>query len=399
MGRGRQGYRGLSYLVAVMSVIALVAGCAADARGPGAAIRRQPLLAMITPKIVVPIMDGAVNVAVVDPVRVRVDDGLLTEVSLLTPDGKPVPGRITPDGRSWQADEQLGFGRTYRLRATAIGIGGAGTKVMSFTTMQPANRTHPWLLPGENEVVGIGQPVAVQFDEDVPDRHAVQDAIKVTTTPPVEGAFYWVNRREVRWRPEHFWMPGTRITVDVNTYGHDLGRGLIADSDIHSNFTIGDPMVFTADDNSKTVTVEHNGQVVRTMPTSMGKASSPTNNGIYIISDRFDHMIMDSSTFGVAATAPGGYRSRVDWATRMSYSGIFMHSAPWSVGQQGYVNTSHGCLNLSPADARWVYQNAKRGDIAIVKNTVGSTLSGVDGLGDWNVPWPVWKAGNADAGH
>lgn len=396
MGRGRQN-RGLSYLVAVMSVVALGAGCAA--RGPGTGIERQSLLAMIMPKVVVPVGDGAVNVPVADPLRVRVDDGLLTDVSLLTPDGKPVPGRITPDGRSWQADEQLGFGRTYRLRATAIGIGGAGTKALSFTTMQPANRTHPWLLPGENEVVGIGQPVAVQFDEDIPDRHAVQNAIKVTTTPPVEGAFYWVNKREVRWRPEHFWMRGTRITVDVNAYGHDLGRGLIADSDIHSNFTIGDPMVFTADDNTKMVTVEHNGQVVRTMPTSMGKASSPTNNGVYIISDRFDHMIMDSSTFGLAATAPGGYRSRVDWATRMSYSGIFMHSAPWSVGQQGYVNTSHGCLNLSPSDARWVYQNAKRGDIAIVKNTVGSTLSGVDGLGDWNIPWPEWKAGNVDAGH
>ncbi|MFF3570192.1 Ig-like domain-containing protein [Nocardia jiangxiensis] len=399
MRTGRQSIRGLSYLVVVMSAVALVAGCAAHARGPGSAIERQPLLAMITPKIVAPADDGAVNVPVTDPVRVRVDDGLLTDVALTTPEGNPVPGRIAPDGLSWQADEQLGFGRTYRLRATAIGIGGASTKTVSFTTMQPAKRTHPWLLPGENEVVGIGQPVAVQFDEDIPDRHAVQNAIQVTTTPPVEGAFYWVNKREVRWRPEHFWAPGSHITIAVNTYGHDLGRGLIGDSDIHSNFTVGDPMFFTADDNTKMVTVEHNGRVVRTMPTSMGKASSPTNNGIYIISDRFDHMIMDSTTFGLAATAPGGYRSRVDWATRMSYSGIFMHSAPWSVGQQGYSNTSHGCLNLSPADAHWVYENAKRGDIAIVKNTVGSTLSGVDGLGDWNVPWPEWKAGNADADH
>nr|WP_281182543.1 Ig-like domain-containing protein [Nocardia miyunensis] len=379
-------------------VVALVAGCAANARGPGAAIERRPMLDMITPKIVAPVADGAVNVPVADPVRVRVDDGVLTGISLLNPEGRPVPGRIAPDGRSWQADEQLGFGRTYRLRATAIGIGGGATRTASFTTMQPRKRTHPWLLPGENEVVGIGQPVAVQFDEDIPDRHAVQNAIEVTTTPPVEGAFYWVNKREVRWRPEHFWAPGTRIGVNVNTYGRDLG-GLIGDSDIHSRFTIGDPMVFTADDNTKMVTVEHNGRVVRTMPTSMGKASSPTNNGIYIISDRFDHMIMDSATFGLAASAPGGYRSRVDWATRMSYSGIFMHSAPWSVGQQGYSNTSHGCLNLSPANARWVYENAKRGDIAIVKNTVGSTLSGVDGLGDWNVPWPEWKAGNVDANH
>ncbi|NLE78002.1 MAG: L,D-transpeptidase, partial [Rhodococcus sp.] len=91
-----------------------------------------------------------------------------------------------------------------------------------------------------------------------------------------------------------------------------------------------------------------------------------------------------------------GYKTPVEWATRMSYSGIFFHSAPWSVGQQGYTNVSHGCLNLSPANAKWVFDNTKRGDLVIVQNTVGGTLSGVDGLGDWNVPWEVWKAGNAD---
>jgi lipoprotein-anchoring transpeptidase ErfK/SrfK len=354
---------------------------------------------MLLPKVVAPVADGAVGVPVADLLRVGVDDGRLTDVALINPDGAPVAGQIAPDGRSWQAGEKLGFGRTYRLRARAIGVGGATSSTVSFTTMELGNRTHPWLLPGENEVVGIGQPVAVQFDENVPDRRAVQDAIRVSTVPPVEGAFYWVNPREVRWRPEHFWAPGTRITVDVDTYGRDLGAGLFGDSDIHSGFTIGGPTIFTADDNTKMVTVEQNGQVVRSMPTSMGKNSSPTQNGIYIISDRFDHMIMDSSTYGVPSSSPGGYRSRVDYATRMSYSGIFMHSAPWSVWAQGSVNTSHGCLNLSPADAVWVYENAKRGDIAIVKNTVGGTLSGFDGLGDWNVPWPQWKAGNTDINH
>ena len=79
----------------------------------------------------------------------------------------------------------------------------------------------------------------------------------------------------------------------------------------------------------------------------------------------------------------------------MSYSGIFFHSAPWSVWAQGNTNTSHGCLNLSPDDALWVMQNTLRGDPVIVKNTAGGTLSGTDGLGDWNVPWEVWSKGNA----
>ena len=37
----------------------------------------------------------------------------------------------------------------------------------------------------------------------------------------------------------------------------------------------------------------------------------------------------------------------------------------------------------------------KRGDIVEVLNTTGPTLSGTDGLGDWNIPWDTWKAGNA----
>ncbi len=368
---------------------------ATDASVP---IDRNPITELIKPKLLAPVKDGDVGVSPAAPMTFQVEDGKFTNVSLLTPEQKPVSGTLAADGRSWATTEPLGYGRTYQLVAEAVGLGGATTSTMSFTTTSPDNKTKPYLIPGEGEVVGIGQPVAIQFDENIPDRKAAQEAIKITTEPAVEGAFYWVNNREVRWRPEHFWAPGTKVTIDVNVYGKDLGDGLYGADDIHSNFTIGDAVIFTADDATKQVTVEKNGQVIRTMPTSMGKDSTPTDNGIYIVADKHREIIMDSSTYGVAVNSPDGYRTPVDFATRISYSGIFFHSAPWSVGQQGYSNTSHGCLNLSPENARWVFENAKRGDITIVKNTVGGTLSGVDGLGDWNIPWSEWKAGNADVG-
>ncbi len=368
---------------------------ATDASVP---IDRNPITELIKPKLLAPVKDGDVGVSPAAPMTFQVEDGKFTNVSLLTPEQKPVSGTLAADGRSWATTEPLGYGRTYKLVAEAVGLGGATTSTMSFTTTSPDNKTKPYLIPGEGEVVGIGQPVAIQFDENIPDRKAAQEAIKITTEPAVEGAFYWVNNREVRWRPEHFWAPGTKVTIDVNVYGKDLGDGLYGADDIHSNFTIGDAVIFTADDATKQVTVEKNGQVIRTMPTSMGKDSTPTDNGIYIVADKHREIIMDSSTYGVAVNSPDGYRTPVDFATRISYSGIFFHSAPWSVGQQGYSNTSHGCLNLSPENARWVFENAKRGDITIVKNTVGGTLSGVDGLGDWNIPWSEWKAGNADIG-
>lgn len=384
----------------VLSVVALaLVGCSSGGSGQksSVAIDSNPISELMKPKLISPVKDGDKGVAPGE-LNLKVEDGKFTAVVLSSPDGKQVPGQLAADGRSWKLAEQLGFGRTYKLAVEAIGLGGAATSVMSFTTISPNNRTHPYLLPAENEVVGIGQPVAVQFDENIPDRMAAQNAIKITTTPAVEGAFYWVNNREVRWRPQNFWAPGTKVDIAVNAYGHDLGGGLVGDSDLHSSFTIGDATVFTSDDNTKIVTVERNGQVIKTMPTSMGKDSTPTDNGVYIVGDKFDRIIMDSSTYGVAVNSPNGYKTPVDWATRISYSGIFFHSAPWSVGAQGYSNTSHGCLNLSPADARWVYENVKRGDITIVKNTVGGTLSGVDGLGDWNIPWEQWKVGNADRG-
>lgn len=400
MGKTRGRHRSLRTIVpvALLAVFALGASACSAAEGAGVevAIDRNPITELIKPKLVSAIKDGQVGVSPGMPMAFQVEDGKFTEVSLMNKEGRPVAGQLAADGRSWATSEVLGYGKTYKLTASAVGLGGVNSTTLSFTTSSPNSQTKPYLLPGEGEVVGIGQPVAIQFDENIPDRRAAQEAIKITTEPAVEGAFYWVNNREVRWRPEHFWAPGTKVTIDVNVYGKDLGKGLYGQDNIHSFFTIGDAQIFTADDNTHQVTVERNGEVIMTMPTSMGKDSTPTDNGIYIVSDRHEKIIMDSSTYGVSVNSPDGYRTPVDYATRISYSGIFFHSAPWSVGQQGYSNASHGCLNLSPANARWVYENAKRGDITIVKNTVGGTLSGVDGLGDWNIPWPEWKAGNAD---
>lgn len=385
-------------VVGTVIMVAVLTGCGMLGSKPVTTrIEPKPALNLIQPHVLTPIHDGDTAVSPGDPFQLRVDDGKLTDVALVTDGGDPVVGTLAPDGRSWQVNDPLGFGTTYHLQAEAVGLGGKTATNMSFTTLTPRLRTHPSLQPHDNEVVGIGQPVAVQFDEEIPDRRAVQDAIKVTTTPPVEGAFYWVNEREVRWRPEHFWAAGTHVTINMQGYGRDFGNGVYGDSDLHSSFSVGEATIFTADDNTKNVVVERDGQVIRSMATSMGKSSTPTENGVYILGDRFTQIIMDSSTYGVPVNSEAGYRTPVDWATRMSYSGVFMHSAPWSVGAQGAYNTSHGCLNLSPDDARWVYENAKRGDIAIVKNTQGGQLSGTDGLGDWNVPWPEWKTGNADS--
>lgn len=377
--------------------MAFVTGCsAASATGADdVPIASNPLAALIKPHVTSSVLDEPVGFSPIDPVTVDVENGKLDSVTLLNPSGEPVAGEMSSDGTSWVNSEPLGYNREYTLETVAYGLGGSASSVSSFTTSSPANLTQPYVMPGEGSVVGIGQPVAVQFDENIPDRLAAEEAITIVTNPPVEGAFYWVNNREVRWRPENYWQPGTTVEIDVDVYGKDLGAGLYGQSDISSSFTIGDSVVISVDDYTKQVVVNRNGVDVITMPVSMGKNDTPTPNGVYTIGERHDNLIMDSSTYGVAVDSAQGYRTPVDWAVRMSYSGIFFHSAPWSLGDQGYRNVSHGCLNLSPANAKWIFDNTKRGDIVVVRNTVGGTLSGVDGLGDWNIPWSTWKAGNA----
>ena len=385
--------------VALVSAVAFgVSSCSGNSAPPPVEViadKGTPFGDLLVPKLTSSVTDGAVGVPVDVPVTVSAEDGVLGAVTMVNEEGTPVDGKLSPDGLSWSTTEPLGYNKRYTLNARSLGLGGVTSRQMTFQTHSPENLTMPYVLPNDGEAVGIGQPVAIRFDENIPNRLAAQKAITVTTTPPVEGAFYWLSNREVRWRPANYWKPGTTVDVAVNTYGVDLGDGLFGQDSVTTHFTIGDEVIATVDDDTKTLTVKRNGEVIKTMPISMGKNSTPTNNGTFIVGDRFSHMIMDSSTYGVPSNSPNGYRTEVDWATQISYSGIFVHAAPWSVGSQGYSNVSHGCVNVSTSNGRWFYDNTKRGDVVQIVNTVGSTLPGTDGLGDWNIPWAQWQAGNA----
>jgi lipoprotein-anchoring transpeptidase ErfK/SrfK len=395
----QRGRRLLAVLMVPLAVLG-AASCSGSGSAPAPKAimdKATPFDDLLVPKLSASVTDGAVGVAVDSPVTVNADDGVLASVEMVNENGGTVDGQLSPDGVHWATTERLGYNRMYTLTAKARGLGGVATRQLTFQTHSPHNLTMPYAMPHDGEVVGIGEPVAIQFDEAIANREAAEKAIVVTTDPPVEGAFYWLNKREVRWRPEHFWKPGTNVNIAVNTYGVDLGDGVFGEDNVRSHFTVGDEVIATADDNTKLVTVRVNGDVVKAMPTSMGKDSTPTASGTYILGVRFAHMIMDSSTYGVPVNSPNGYRTEVNFATQMSYSGVFVHSAPWSVGAQGHTNTSHGCLNVSPSNAQWFFEHTKRGDIVQVLNTIGPPLSGTEGLGDWNIPWDQWHAGNAKA--
>lgn len=343
---------------------------------------------------VISVDDGDEDVDPSESVIVKSMGDGLSKVTMTNEEGYEVESELSDDGRSWTTAETLGYNRTYTIKATDKN---GETATASFSTATPAATTNVALSPLADSVVGVGQTIGFRFGSPVKDRQAAQDAITVTTSPKVEGGFYWLNNSELRWRPAEYWEPGTEVTVEADIYGKDLGGGVWGETDNATNFTIGDKVEAVADDATKTMSVYKNGELLRTMPVSFGRDTSEwaTPNGTYIIGDRNESMIMDSTTFGLGYEE-GGYRTPVQYATQMSYSGIYVHAAPWSVGAQGSYNTSHGCINVSTENAQWFQETVKRGDIVTVKNTIGETLSGYDGLGDWNIPWSEWSKGNAD---
>jgi len=339
--------------------------------------------------------DQSTGVSPIEPVRVRAAEGRLTEVAMTNPEGRLVKGELGADGLSWTSGVPLGYGRRYRIVATGDGPDGKqSTVTSSFTTLQPRTLTFASMNPLNGQVVGVGQPIAVYFDEPIGNKELAERSIGITTTPKVGGAFYWFSDREVHWRPQEFWRAGTKVVADIRIYGRDLGNGVYGQEDRRISFSIGDAVVAEADGASHQMIVKINGVVARQMQVSLGKPAAPSSDGVHVVTEHHPKKIMDSSTYGVPVDSPEGYRTEVEWAVRISNGGEFVHSAPWSVRDQGHRNVSHGCVNASPENAKWFFDTVKKGDVVIIRNSGGSQLRAWDGFGDWQVPWSQWQAGN-----
>lgn len=384
--------------LAVLLVTSCTSSSATSEQDDGAAQRetsstrpappKKPIQLSITPG------DKAAGVEPGAPVTIAAVDGKVTQVSLVNQAGEPVAGQLSPDGTTWQTTQPLGFAKTYTATATGEGTDGKPATVTSvFTTATPRLKADLSMNPLDGQTVGVGQPLAFYFDAPVVNKVAAQQAIQIQTTPAVEGAFYWFDDTEVHWRPREYWAPGTKVTINAAIFGRDFGNGIYGNDSRTANITIGDAVVAVADGATHQMTVTVNGAVARTIPISMGKPGHETPAGTYVVMSEHTNYTMDSSTYGVPTDAAEGYRTTVSVATRMSNSGIFYHSAPWSVGDQGRRNVSHGCLNMTTENARWLQSISNKGDVITVQNSGGQTLEPWDGLGDWQIPWDQWTTG------
>ncbi|MCZ9293510.1 L,D-transpeptidase [Corynebacterium meitnerae] len=338
------------------------------------------------------VKDGSEDVEPGIPVTVNTPAGLDT-VTMTNESGKEVEATFNEDRTEWTTTEPLGYGKTYTVKAmTKLGT----ASIATFTTVSPRLQLAASISPTQGSEVGVAQAIAFYLDVSPEDRQAVQDAITIETSNNTLGAFYWVESNQLIWRPKEYWTPGTEVTVKADLYGKDFGNGIYGQQDSETNFTIGEEVLTKVDNSTKTLTVYRNGEEVKSFAIALGRDNSyDTPNGTYVVGDKHDSLVMDSRTYGLSLEA-GGYVTPVNYATQLSWSGIYVHSAPWATWAMGQTNVSHGCINATPADAQWYMNTVKRGDPVEIVNTKGDTLPGTDGLGYWNIDWETIKAGNAD---
>jgi lipoprotein-anchoring transpeptidase ErfK/SrfK len=342
--------------------------------------------------------DLAVDVPPNAAVTVRASSGTVRAVALVDAKGDKVQMQAGPDG-AWATSELLHPSSVYTFTVAATGPDGMATSTRStFTTLKPKVSATYTLIPSSG-TVGVGMPVIVRFDSDVAtkaQKAEVEKRVKVTTVPAQLGAWGWLDDRQLMWRPQNYWLAGTKVTVSTPLHGLQTGDNKWVTDDGGASFTVGPSMVSSVDMNAHTLTVRRNGAVIRTFPVSTGKPgpTTETRSGVKIIIERDAVMVMDSATVGIPKSDPNYYKITTNWNLRLTWTGEFIHSAPWSVSSQGSQNVSHGCTNMSPAAAEWMFTNSNVGDVVTFTGS-SRVFKATDGIGVWVYDFAGWKARSA----
>jgi len=342
--------------------------------------------------------DRATDVLPNTPVTVTASVGKVRTVKVTDDQGKELAGSIDAAG-NWTSSRFMKPSATYTVEVSAEGPDGtASTQQAQFTTLKPGV-TATYGINYSGMTVGVGMPVAIQFDTAVQTkemRAQVERLATVTTEPAVEGSWGWLDNRQLMWRPKDFWVPGTKVTVSAPLAGVQTGDTKWVGKDESGGFTIGDAMISHVDVPGHTMTVTRNGQVIRTIPVSNGRPGpeTETRSGTKVIIERQSEITMDSATVGIPEGSPGYYKVETKWNLRVTWTGEFLHSAPWSVDAQGTSNVSHGCTNMAPDNAEWMFNNSRAGDVVQVTGS-GRTFQPTEGIGVWQYSFEDWKRQSA----
>lgn len=409
-GRARRAGVALTAVLTWAGLLAGAAGCSGDGgSGLDGLLDKPPAsedTIRVTPR------DGTREVRPGQALRVRVPDGRLESVRVVkSQDAREaeVPGRISADGRSWRpADDRLALAARYTVDAVAVDGGGRrSARHTTFTTHVPEERFVGYVTPEDRSTVGTGMIVSLEFSREIENRAAVERAVRVSAEPAVEVRPHWFGTSRLDFRPEHYWKPGTRVTVSLRLRDVEGAPGVYGLQYRTFSFSVGRHQVSLVDAADHTMQVRREGELLATVPITAGAPRTTTYNGKMVVTEMLELTRMNGATVGFRKkNGKGEYDiPDVPHAMRLTQSGTFIHGNYWydkgnpPFGREG---TSHGCVGLADVrgaqgdtPAKWLYDNSLVGDVVIVKNSPDKTVAPDNGLNGWNLAWSEWIAGSA----
>jgi lipoprotein-anchoring transpeptidase ErfK/SrfK len=402
-GAGRRPWR-IVVAALVAGALLVTAGCSGDkspswkggsqAGGTSPAQSPSPQPTLSTVAVTQPGAD-AKDVVASTEVKYTSEDPANTTVVVKDAAGNEIDGTLDKDSKTWRPADALQYATTYTVTVNGTASGGkGGTTTSTFTTMaKPSKLVRITSFLGDGQLVGVGMPLIVRFGRSIPakSRGTVERRMIVTATPAQVGAWSWISPTEVHYRPKVYWRAGSKVAYKLNLAGVPMGDGWYGRSDLSVDLKIGRSLVMTVSNQTKRMTVRENGKVIQTIPVSLGKPSTPSSSGTMVVMEKSRHTVFDT----MAELGPvKGYRIDIDFAQRITWSGQFIHAAPWSEGKQGKVNVSHGCVNVSEKMGAWLFARTMMGDPITVSGT-GAKLQNGNGWTDWNMSWDQFKSGSA----
>jgi lipoprotein-anchoring transpeptidase ErfK/SrfK len=367
----------------------LAAGCqgtpsAAHGGKPEKGNRSSPTAAAaqisITPR------NGASSAKPDHGVTVAVSGGKLSSVHVSAGSDR-IAGTLSNGGTVWQTRWALRTGTHYLVTATAVGANHKTvTATSSFRTLT-ASATDTASTAIGNQDYGVGMPIMICLSSPVSTayRAQVERSIEIKSSKPVVGAWMWESAtgtcyqdaQVLEFRTRNYWPQHTRVSFDAHLNGLEAARGVYFTADLSQSFTIGNSLIAEVSYTGHHARIYYKNKLYAVWPdsagTTTGGAETETANGTYLSIEKANPVLMS----GQGYTNVPVYDS-----VRFTWSGNYMHAAPWSVGEQGFTNVSHGCVNLSPANAAWYYNHSVPGDPVTITH---SSLAGT-----WDDGWTAW---------
>ncbi|MEU4270862.1 Ig-like domain-containing protein [Streptomyces sp. NPDC026092] len=331
-----------------------------------------------------------------EPVTVTLAEGKLREVTVTDSKGARLDGKVAADGKTWTSARNATPGTAYAVEARD---GAGATAKAAFTTAAPEKVNKLTLAPGKNTTVGIAQPLSIVFDHPVKNKADVEKHLKVTTSNNTEGSWGWMQdwsgKDRVDWRPKEYWKAGTKVTLDASLSGIDSGTaGGWFVRDYTTTFSIGKNQLVKVDLDNHRLTLLRDGVTVKDVPMSAGTPGGEKASwrGKTVLMSKEGTINMRSETVGLG----DAYDKMVDYSMRLTWSGMYAHAAPWNAAYFGNANKSSGCIGMSDADAKSVYDTVQVGDpFEVTGSDAKGTQALNNGYGEWNLSWSDWQAKSA----